>query len=139
MLAAAGSVGLLALALICLRRNARRLAARSLLLRTGRVDRQTLRSLAGVLMLPVTGHLCGVVAGVVGPELDILAVIGGLFNVAGYTIFVLGMCGVILDCVRIATVIVRPPKGLETLLSVHEESPSRIITQPPDAHGRVKT
>jgi hypothetical protein len=139
MLAAAGAVALLAATLVCLRPNARRLAARSLLLRMGRVDRQTLRSLAGVLMLPVAGHVCGVVAGAVGSELDILAVIGGLFNVAGYTLFVLGMFGVILDCVRISRVIIHPPKGLEALLSVREDSPERggESTSPKSRDGRA--
>jgi hypothetical protein len=127
----AGVVILTMLSLVLLRPNARRLAARSLLLRTGRADRQTLRTLAGVLSAVVVGHALGVAAAMQSPAWDVVALVAGLINAAGYAFFMVGMVGVVIDCVRIAGVVARPPLGLEAIIAVR----GAAETQPPTRRG----
>lgn len=113
MLAQAAMIGVA----LCLRPNARILAARSLLMRTGRVDRQTLRALASVLLVSMLGdglRLAAISASASSGEL--LNEIGQVLVLAGSSLFVLGLIGVAVDCWRMAGPIVEPPLSLAALL-----------------------
>ncbi len=100
--------------IVLLRPMARVLAARSLIVRTGRVDRQSMLSLAAALGVAAAGDLVGlgasfatdIVAGLLSPIALILIGVGSL-------LFTIGLGGVLLDCVRIAPVILHSPVGVE--------------------------
>lgn len=129
---------LMVLICILLRPNARKLAARSLLMRTGQVDRQTLRALAFVLMLSIIGHSLGVVAARGTPALELLGVVGGLLTAVGYGFLLIGLGGVVLDCIRIAGVIAAKPlelsSMLETRLRAGFDRPSRVFAKMDQSH-----
>jgi hypothetical protein len=133
-----GEIGRLAVAidvllmaiLVVLRPNARMLAARSLLMRQGMVDRQTMRSVALVLLLCVFGQVLGVIARVQGESL--IGFAGGVIDSVGGMFFVIGLFGIAADCLRMHRVIASQPLSLDDLLSParHEVStrPSRVWT-----------
>ncbi len=127
---------LVVLILILLRPNARLLAARSLLMRSGRVDRQTMRTVAAVLGLCIAGYLCGIAAAMgSGPMFDLIATIGGLLLLVGWAMFLLGLAGIAYDCALLRGVIVDPPLTLTDLLSPDRgeraHRPSRTWSQRP--------
>jgi hypothetical protein len=101
--------------LLLLRPNARLLAARSLLMREGMVDRQTMRAVAATLFMCVLGHLLGVLAaGSVSMEMP--AMIGGALVAIGYMLFFMGLVGIAIDCLRMRRVIASPPLSPADLL-----------------------
>ncbi len=118
---------LLIAALVLLRPNARMLAARSLLMRTGRVDRQTMRAVAAALSLSIAGYLCGLVANQdPRPGLDVVRSIGGLLLLCGWVLFTIGLVGILYDCWLLRGVVAEPPLALEDLLTAHKGTrPSR--------------
>lgn len=113
--------GLMLVILLCLRPNARVLAARSLLMRTGRVDRQTMLAMAAVLGLAMLGDALRLLgAANLGAARDLLAQVGvGAVFVAS-VLFTAGLLGIVVDCVRLAAVIVEPPLTLGQLLGKEE-------------------
>lgn len=109
--------GLLILALVLLRPNARALAKRSLLMRSGQADRQTMRSVAAVLSLCVVGYACGLLAGEqIGAGADTARTVGGLVLAAGWLLFSIGMAGIAVDCWRLFAVIADQPLTMTDLL-----------------------
>lgn len=95
---------------LCLRPNARILAARSLLLRTGRVDRQTLRALASVVLVSTLGDILRILSLSSQPAAaSLLNQIGQLLVLAGSVLLTIGLVGVAADCWRIFQVIIEPP------------------------------
>jgi hypothetical protein len=108
---------LMVAALFCLRPNARLLAARSLLLRMGRVDRQTMRAMAlavGVGMLGDVLHLAG--PWLPGSTVRIAESLGDFLIAVGAMLFTIGLVGVLLDVLRVAPVLLRPPLSISRLL-----------------------
>jgi len=132
-----GVDALLIVICIMLRPNGRRLAARSLLMRTGRVDRQTLRALALVLIFSLVGHGMGVAGAMFPTNAELLGLLGGLLTTVGYGFLLLGMVGVVLDCARIASVIAAKPLDLAWVVPTQRtaayDRPSRAVL-----HGRPK-
>ncbi len=103
--------------LLSLRPNARVLAARSVLMRTGRVDRQTMMALVAVILLVIAGRAMEVASwGKLGAAADALHIVGGFLVLAGSILFTLGLVGAAWDCWRIRRVVVSPPLSLSQLL-----------------------
>ncbi|NRA58758.1 MAG: hypothetical protein HRU13_11655 [Phycisphaerales bacterium] len=104
---------------LLLRSNARELAARSAILRTGRADRQTMYAVAGCAILGILGDIARLAA----VEMD--GALGQLLGIAGVTIVALfsalltmGMIGVMIDCTRIARALLRSGTKLTSLVSM---------------------
>lgn len=104
-------VALLAAGVIMLlRANARTLAARSLVMRTGRVDRQSLLPLAASLIgITIVDLLAFVAMDVTARVQDLVLLANGLVVAAAGVLFTLGLWGIVLDTVRLWPVIARPP------------------------------
>lgn len=115
------ALGIMVAILICLRPAARQLVARSLRLRQGRVDRQTILAMLACIAVAAAGdaamlgaRLGGELAG--GLAADILRV-GGLALIgAGSALMTLGLAGMLVDAVRIARAIVSPAPSLQRVL-----------------------
>jgi hypothetical protein len=107
----------LAAIFVLLRPTARLLVARSLLLRSGRVDRQTLYGMAAAALLVAIGH--GIirfsVVGWVGGQV-VVRVLGVALLVIGAALLTLGLIGCVIDSVRIARAILRPRRTLKQVL-----------------------
>ncbi|GJQ30317.1 MAG: hypothetical protein HBSAPP03_22010 [Phycisphaerae bacterium] len=118
------SVATIIVQLHLLRPNARLLAARSLLMRTGRVDRQTMRSVAAVLLVVLLGdgmRLAGwSIPGGTGVLVDQA---GRGLVLVGSVLFTIGLFGIAVDCWRLAPVILDPPLSLAQALG--PERPAR--------------
>lgn len=107
----------LAAILLLLRPTARLLVARSLLLRSGRVDRQTLYGMAAAAMVIAVGHavLWISIDLAVGGHV-VLRVLGLVLLLTGGSLLTIGLFGSVVDCVRIAHAIVRPRTTVRDLL-----------------------
>lgn len=118
---------------LLLRPNARLLVARCLLLRSGRVDRQTLLGMAAAAVVVAVGHgvlrLSGLQsggraggsggtggAGGWGSGDAVLMVLGLVFLFLGAALLTLGLIGSVFDSVRIARAILRPRRTLRQVL-----------------------
>jgi len=92
----------LALMIALFRRNARRLAARSVLVRTGRIDRQTMLA----VLIAVLGAACGdalhLIAAALPQDLGDIAQLVGTFLVVSASMFVtVGLAGILIDTIRL--------------------------------------
>ncbi|MGQ0627856.1 MAG: hypothetical protein ACT4PL_07120 [Phycisphaerales bacterium] len=101
-----------------LRPHARLLVARSLALRTGRVDRQTMLAMGAAVAVAVVGDLLGFLGtGTTGHAADALRTTGGVLMLFGAALLTLGLAGSMVDCVRIARAILLPPPSLRDVLA----------------------
>lgn len=121
--------------ILCQRPNARLLVARSLVLRTGRVDRQTLYAVAasaaviafGAVTLRFTPHT---------PVLawEILRSLAWLLMVIGSLLVTAGLLGALMDSLRIAQAIISPRPTLREVMAEGAHTPSsrfaRILRGP---------
>lgn len=118
--------------LFLLRPHARLLAARSLLLRSGLVDRQTMRALAAVLGINILGNIMGFAAGHLDGEIaDLTRVIGGLLITVGCLFFTMGLVGIAVDSWRIRGVVFTAPRSYSDVLT-----PSKDHTPAPSHHAQ---
>jgi hypothetical protein len=116
--------GCLAVILLALRPNARVLACRSLLLREGRVDRQTMLTLVVVVMVGAVGDVLHMVAGSSRESWAPLAVMGGTLLIAVSSLLMtVGLAGILVDVWRIRGVILDPPPTLIDLIERPEPLP----------------
>lgn len=107
--------------MLCLRINARRLAARSFLMRTGRTDRQTIAAMLGVLGVIALGDALLLWAGAAaGPREDQFRLVGQLIILVGSVLLTLGLVGVLADCVRLAPVLRERPLSLREIVELRE-------------------
>lgn len=115
------STGVLALAVLGLRLNARELAARSLVLRMGRADRQTMLAMAAALGVAALGDLVMLIglntSGAISSVADMLGIV---LIAVGSMLFTAGLAGVTVDCLRIASVIVKPARSMEEMVGEGE-------------------
>lgn len=131
-----GAFALVVLILLCLRPNARLLVARSLALRTGRVDRQTMLAMAASVLMLIVGDILtlvpGLFPGFVGAEYFYIFGMG--LMLVGTLLLLLGLIGSLVDCIRIARAVLTPSPGLGQVLSTdapaatHSPAPSRKAT-----------
>src|SRR5262249_4476485 len=104
---ALGAAGFLIAAIILLERpNARLLVARSLVMRTGRVDRQTLAAMAIAAWILALGAFLGSLRP--GVAADALRTFAALLIALGSLLLTIGVLGSMLDCARIAGAILIP-------------------------------
>lgn len=99
--------------LVCIRPCARKLALRSMALRLGRVDRQTLLAMVAVVILASIGdglRLASLHVPVGGSRL--LQDMGTVLIAVGSILFTGGAIGVLADSLRIASAIRKPAPGL---------------------------
>lgn len=118
--------GLSAIGIVAgLRVPARALAARSVLVRSGRVGRQTMLAVAAAFGVAMLGDLCllAASAGVGEPRgPEVTAAVGTVLIAIGSLLVTLGLWGVLVDTVRLVPVLARPPIGL-----------GDVVIQPPAA------
>ncbi len=113
------------LALLCVRPAARRLARRSMAMRAGRLNRQTVLAMCGALMLAAFGdilRLC-TVSTPAGLD-DALEIAGTLFIVVGSGLFTLGAILSAMDAVRVAKILLRPSPSLRSVVQSASRRPS---------------
>lgn len=102
---------------IGLRLNARILVARSLILRTGRVDRQTLYALAASFGVGVAGDALRLASAYLRPaSMDVLGNAGIALAVLGSVLCTLGLAGIAIDSWRLRRAILSPPLALSELV-----------------------
>jgi hypothetical protein len=107
-------------AIVGLRTNARLLAARSLVLRMGRTDRQTMLAMVGALFVAAIGDAVRLVAMELRePLAPALSTTGTILIALGSLLFTLGLVGVLKDSIKIALVVLRPPAALGDLVGEH--------------------
>jgi hypothetical protein len=108
----------LLLVIFNLRPNARQLWERSFLMRTGRIDRQTMYALAGAVAVGAAGDLMHLLSSVTGPGPGDLVVLGGTVLIGlSAMLQVLGLAGILLDACRLYPVVVEPAPTLRDLLA----------------------
>lgn len=128
----------LATIFLAIRPNARELVRRSLAMRTGRVDRQTLLALAGA----VTVAACGDVLRLLSPHLPdtAAAVLGNLGTVmvaVGSLFMTLGIASLIIDSWRIRSVILLPAPSLHEVLGPDPATPAQQAPSRPDPPSTI--
>jgi len=124
----AGAV--LAIAVIAgLRPNARALVARSLALRMGRVDRQTMLAMIAAAGVVALGDLLGMLGMLLGPPaIDALRTTGLIFMLAGALLLTLGLVGSTIDSVRIAASVLAPGPSLRQVIAPRRRREDREET-----------
>lgn len=108
---------LLLVIIVFLRPNARMLAARSLVVRTGRVDRQPMYAMAaavGVAMLGDVAHLA--TPALSGIAADVLWTAGSLLIAVGSMLLLAGLAGMVVDAVRVSRVLLEPSPSMRDVL-----------------------
>jgi len=118
-------------ALLCVRPAARRLARRSMAMRAGRLNRQTVFAMCGALLVASLGD-CFRLATLSTPSGfdDALDIAGTLLIFAGSTLFTVGAVLSAADAVRVARVLLRPAPSLRQVVAGAARPPA-----PPVAPG----
>lgn len=112
-------LSLIAAIVLLLRTNARTLAARSAILRTGRVDRQTMYAVAVAAALGVLGDVIRLAATHTdGTPSQVLSIAGVSVVVVASLLLTLGIGGAFIDCARIARALLRSGRRLTSLVSM---------------------
>lgn len=117
--------------IIGLRPSARMLAARSFVLRTGRVDRQTMLAMVaavgvcvlGDLLALAVGYSSGTTQGPGAATMDVLRMASTLCVGVGSLLVTLGLGSVVIDVVRLVPVIAAPPLALADITGPSPEQP----------------
>lgn len=108
-----GSLTVIAAIILCQRPSARLLVARSLVLRTGRVDRQTLAAVAIAALVMAVGAAMGPLThSPVAILVESARVVGVLLISLGAILLSIGVIGSLIDAVRIGQAIVFPGPSL---------------------------
>jgi hypothetical protein len=100
-----------------LRPSIRMLASRSLVMRMGRVDRQTMTAMSVVVCIGAAGDLLHLAGSRALPSVKYaLYVIGLTAIVLTSVLLTLGLVGIVVDCIRLVPVIMRPPISMRQVL-----------------------
>jgi len=114
--------------LVGVRPVARELVRRSLALRTGRVDRQTIFAMVGALLLSAIGDLLQLAVALTpenSPASGYLELSGALFIALGSALLSLGLIGGFIDSWRIGRAILTPAPSLRQIVNdSHPHSPT---------------
>ena len=112
-------LSLVAAIVLLLRTNARTLAARSAILRTGRVDRQTMYAVAVTAALGVLGDVIRLAATQAGDTFaQVLSITGVSLVVIASALVTMGLAGATIDCTRIALALLRSGRRITSLVSM---------------------
>lgn len=109
--------------LLAFRPTARRLVRRSVALRTGRVDRQTILAMVAALLVSALGDAIRLWSLRTGAGDILLNYIGTVIVFVGSGFFTLGMVGATIDSWRIARVLRTPAPSMRQLLGGPAEAP----------------
>lgn len=102
---------------IGLRPNARVLVSRSLVLRTGRMDRQTMYALAAAFGVGVVGDAIQLASGGLRPvSMDVLRSIGVALSVLSAFLCTLGLVSIFVDTWRLRRAVLSEPLDLDQLI-----------------------
>lgn len=130
---------LLALGIIALiRPMARLLVARSVTIRTGRVDRQTMVAMAAAIAIIFLGDGLGLASVGSGSGLGILGLLGATLVLLGAVLLTVGLFSGLIDVIRIARAIMRPGPTLAQLvgastIATPAAAPGPAASPPPQA------
>jgi len=103
--------------LLCLRPSARLLVARSLVLRTGRVDRQTMIATVAAIGLTVVGDAMRLLSlGLPRAQADFIDLFAMMLVIIGSLLVTLAVAGAVIDSWRIRRAILTPSPSLRQLL-----------------------
>ncbi|MFO0856446.1 MAG: hypothetical protein U0640_03710 [Phycisphaerales bacterium] len=107
---------LMAIILFALRPNARLLAARSFLMRTGQQDRQQMASLIVVVLLLGVVETIALIKNQ-GANAELIEAIVSIMRVVFAALFTLGLISVVIDTWRLRKILAEPPLSLRTLIT----------------------
>ena len=117
-----GCAACIAIIILGIRPNGRLLVSRSLLMRTGRVDRQTLLVILSAVGLAALGDVLRMGApGLPTDQSDLLAGLGSVIIAVGSLLILLGLVGVVIDTIRLRHSIIAPPLHLDTIAPTQPE------------------
>ncbi|MEM9373073.1 MAG: hypothetical protein AAGA55_05460 [Planctomycetota bacterium] len=103
--------------LLGLRNNARGLSSRSVIVRTGRIDRQSILALLASFFVAAIGDALSVVAFLAAEGMSaIIAAVGTVFVAVGSVLVVVGATNILIDVWRLWPVVVRRGVGLGDVL-----------------------
>ena len=142
----AGACAIVAGIILLQRPNARLLVARSMVMRTGRVDRQTLFAMAIAAGLMSAGALLGRVdvSASASTLRDVARAVGVVVIAFGSVMLTIGALGSLLDCARIAGAILIPKMSVRQVIREgRPQSRSRFMamidpTPPPPGGGGMR-
>jgi hypothetical protein len=107
-----------------------------MLLRSGRVDRQTMRAMVGALGIVTLGDLAQALAAFMGTGAAQSALLVGTILIAvGSMFFTVGIFGVLVDCVRIVPSVLSRPISIESITGA-SRADGRAIFDASSSHGR---
>ncbi len=112
-----GAATAMSLALLAIRPSARRYVERSLVLRTGRVDRQTIYATVAAAAVAAGGDVIRLASALVpGPSANVTDAAGVALVAVGSGLLTLALAGVFLDTVRIVRALCAPAPSLRSVL-----------------------
>ncbi len=112
-------LALITAVVLLIRANARTLAARSAILRTGRVDRQTLYAVALAAGIGIVGDLVRLAATYSSEALaDVFSIAGVSLVVISSALLTLGLAGAAIDCTRISRALWRSGRRITSFVSM---------------------
>lgn len=107
---------LLMIIIACLRPNARLFVHRSMLLRSGKVDRQTMLAMVGALAVIAVGDFAHILGTQFTGGIEQMAqVLGTVLIAVGSMFLTVGMFGVLVDIFRIIPAVLSAPVSLESV------------------------
>ncbi len=110
-----------------LRPQAVSLAVRSVVVRTGRVDRQSLYAVLASLGIATIGDFIQIFGSFVSVGIDdLLSIIAVVVISLGSVLFTVGMINICIDCIRLYPVLVRPGVGLSDIFETNRQKSRRI-------------
>jgi len=109
-----------------LRKQAVGLAIRSVVVRTGRVDRQSLLTVLASLGLAAAGELINIIAEFSSGLDDVLSIVAVVIISLGSVLFTAGMINICIDTVRLYPVLVRPGVGLSDIFETNQQRSDRL-------------
>lgn len=113
-----------------LRGNLRVLAARSLVLRSERVDRQTIAAVVASLLIAAAGDLLGLCAPLIGDVAGGALVLGAEVLVGlGAVLLTLGMVGIMVDTWRIIPAVLHRPLAMRDLVGEPGRAGGGAVTE----------
>ncbi len=110
-----------------LREQVRGLALRSVVVRTGRVDRQSMMAVLASFGVAAGGDVLHVLAGVLGGgAAGLVATVGTVLLAVGSVLVLVGVSNIVLDALRLWPVIVRSGVGLQDVLEDNAARARRV-------------
>lgn len=110
-----------------LRPSAIGLAIRSVIVRTGRVDRQSLVAVLASLGLASLGDLLAIVSGFTPTSIaDVVSIVSVVIISLGSVLFTVGMTNICIDTIRLYPVLVRRGVGLSDIFETNRQKSRRI-------------